>query len=174
MHSRSRSGHPPAAASSRRRSGKKEGEIVRRDGGKSRESGLRVTGPRFIRGERSKVIAQARRGRVSPAGSFRAATPCGRPHPRRRLVHAGSTSSRETTATKGEHATRPDNDDLKGAYDDVRPAELRELIGNRSRSRSIRMRPTRASRPNDHDDAAPETGHSRARRRDARPSEDST
>lgn len=109
-------------------------------GGKRRESGLRVTGPRFIRGERSKVIAQARRGRASPAGSFRAATPCGRPHPRRRLVHEGSTSSRgtttTTTATRGDDAARQPRSE-GAAYDDDRPAESRELnLEPRSRSRS--------------------------------------
>ena len=84
----------------RGRTDRREAEREReREREKEERSGLRVTGPRFIRGERSKVIAQARGDEVSPAGSFRAATPSGRPHPRRRLVHAGSTSSRGRTTT---------------------------------------------------------------------------
>lgn len=127
VHPRSRSGHPLVVAVPR---GKIEEERQRRS--RVRRSGLRVTGSRFIRGERSKVIAQARRGEMSPAGSFRAATPSGRPHPRRRLVHVGSTSSRgrtttTTATTKGDNAARR----RSKAYDDDRSADPRELIGKR-------------------------------------------
>jgi len=140
-----------------RRDGRRELEERQRE---EKRSSLRVTGPRFIRGERSKVIAQARHGEMSPAGSFRAATPCGRPHPHRRLVHAGSTSSRGRTTTTA--TTKVSNTARRRSevYDDDRPAESRELIGEReSRINLIvdRMQPTRASRSKD----APETRHSR-------------
>lgn len=139
----------------RRRTTRERGEGERERGRKEERrngeerSGLRVTGPRFIRGERSKVIAQARRGEYPPQDHFA---------PRRRaagLIRAGGWSMRvqrrragrrrrrrrRRKAAKDLGVTSESSATFRRAYDDDRSPEFRELIEiatPRIRLRSLR------------------------------------